>query len=209
MSNYNFVKPNYYAIIPANVRYDDKLPANAKLLYGEITALCNKEGRCWASNNYFAELYGLNKRSITRLIQVLNLRGYIKMTVEYKEGTKQISKRYVQICHEVIDKNVTSPIDKNVYYNNTSINTTFNIPTVDELEKYKKEKGYQCDVKQFFNYHESKGWIVGKVKMKNWKRALSFWESNNKKWSKKDGDKTTARATYASSIYDYDKATDF
>ena len=209
MSNYNFVKPNYYAIIPANVRYDDKLPANAKLLYGEITALCNKEGRCWASNNYFAELYGLNKRSITRLIQALNLCGYIKMTVEYKEGTKQISKRYVQICHEVIDKNVTSPIDKNVYYNNTSINTTFNIPTVDELEEYKKEKGYQCDVKQFFNYHESKGWIVGKVKMKNWKRALSFWESNNKKWSKKDGDKTTARATYASSIYDYDKATDF
>lgn len=131
------------------------------------------------------------------------------MTVEYKEGTKQISKRYVQICHEVIDKNVPSPIDKNVYYNNTSINTTFNIPTVDELEEYKKEKGYQCDVKQFFNYHESKGWIVGKVKMKNWKRALSFWESNNKKWSKKDGDKTTARATYASSIYDYDKATDF
>ncbi len=209
MSNYNFVKPNYYAIIPANVRYDDKLPANAKLLYGEITALCNKEGRCWASNNYFAELYGLNKRSITRLIQALNLCGYIKMTVEYKEGTKQISKRYVQICHEVIDKNVPSPIDKNVYYNNTSINTTFNIPTVDELEEYKKEKGYQCDVKQFFNYHESKGWIVGKVKMKNWKRALSFWESNNKKWSKKDGDKTTARATYASSIYDYDKATDF
>ena len=77
MSTYNFVKPNYYAIIPASVRYDERLPPNAKLLYGEITALCNKEGRCWASNNYFAELYGMTKKSISRLIQQLHVIGYI------------------------------------------------------------------------------------------------------------------------------------
>ena len=50
-------KPGYYAIIPSDVRYDDSIPPNAKLLYGEISALIGAEGYCFASNDYFAELY--------------------------------------------------------------------------------------------------------------------------------------------------------
>lgn len=46
---------SYYAIIPANIRYDTRLKANSKLLYGEITALCNEKGFCWASNDYFSQ----------------------------------------------------------------------------------------------------------------------------------------------------------
>lgn len=68
---------SYYAIIPASVRYDNELSANAKLLYGEITALCNEKGFCWANNDYFEELYGVGKRSIQRWIDSLVDRGYL------------------------------------------------------------------------------------------------------------------------------------
>jgi hypothetical protein len=63
-------KPSYYAIIPANVRYAD-IKANAKLLYGEITALSSQKGYCWSSNNYFAELYGVSKNTISLWINQL------------------------------------------------------------------------------------------------------------------------------------------
>ena len=46
------IKPNYFAVIPANVRYDNELTEKEKLLYGEITCLSNKEGYCFALNNY-------------------------------------------------------------------------------------------------------------------------------------------------------------
>ena len=64
------MKPNYYAIIPANVRYSNLKP-NAKLLYAEITALSNKLGYCYARNGYFAELYGVNKNTVSRWISDL------------------------------------------------------------------------------------------------------------------------------------------
>lgn len=117
---------SYYAVIPANVRYDTNLKDKAKLLYGEITALCNERGYCWATNEYFAKLYKVNKTTISRLIKNLIERGYITSKIIYKEGTKEIDKRYILLAQEGIDQNANRGIVQNAKENNTYINNTFN-----------------------------------------------------------------------------------
>ena len=74
-------QPNYYAIIPATVRYDTNLKYTEKLLYGEITALSNKNGYCYAQNKYFADLYNVTAVSVSRWISHLQQLGYIKTEV--------------------------------------------------------------------------------------------------------------------------------
>ena len=117
---------NYYAIIPANVRYDPNLKDKAKLLYGEITALCNEKGYCWATNDYFANLYGVSKTTISLLIKNLIEKGYIKSQIIYKEGSKEILNRYLSIVNDPIKENLNTPIKENLKDNNTSFNNTFN-----------------------------------------------------------------------------------
>ena len=108
-------KKSYYAIIPANVRYDKRLMPNSKLLYGEITALCNEKGYCWAGNEYFANLYGVSKETISRWIGKLIEFGYLKREIVFKEGTNEIANRYLQINQYPIDEIINTSPQKDQY----------------------------------------------------------------------------------------------
>lgn len=71
----------YFTVIPATVRQDDQLSTNAKILYGDIVALASAGGYCYASNQYFAEAFGMTERSITRLISKLEERGHVRVRI--------------------------------------------------------------------------------------------------------------------------------
>lgn len=177
-------KKSYYAIIPANVRYDPNLKDKAKLLYGEITALCNEKGYCWATNEYFASLYGVSKTTISLLIKNLIEKGYINSQMIYKEGTKEILYRYLSIVNDPIKENLNTPIkenlkDNNTSFNNISNNTTnnrFKKPTIEEVKQYCLERNNNIDAENFIDYYEANGWKVGKNPMKDWKAAIRTWE---------------------------------
>ena len=63
----------------ADVRYDSRLSSTAKVLMVEISALTNKEGYAWATNQYFAETFGISKSQVTRIIRQLAECGYINV----------------------------------------------------------------------------------------------------------------------------------
>ena len=168
----------YYAIIPANVRYDKDLVPNAKLLYGEITALCNEKGYCWATNQYFAELYNVSDRTIKNWISQLVDKGYIQRSVKYREGTKEIEQRKLFIGNEnnfttlgnyipdPKENNFTTPSEKKFPVNNTSINNTFN-NTNEYKEKNIKKESVNSVISEYTENKELQDALHGFVEMRN------------------------------------------
>ena len=141
------INKSYFAVLPADIRYNKKLKDKAKLLYGEITALCNEKGYCWANNSYFAELYGVSKETISRLISNLCDQGCVKVEIIYDgkvikerrihiQRNDLLTKSSIPLLTETsrpIDENVIDPIDENVKENNTLVNNTFNKNIIREV----------------------------------------------------------------------------
>ena len=181
-------QPNYYAILSAEVRYDNRLKANVKLLFAEITALCNMNAECFVSNKYFADLYGKSKTSISVWISELVKYGYIKVHYTYKVGTKEILNRYISILKGGTQENLNTPYKKTLKSNTTSINTMivnnkggFLKPTRFDIKGYCIERKNQVDCETFYDFYESKDWLIGKNKMKDWKACVRTWEKRNNK----------------------------
>lgn len=196
-------KISYYAVIPANVRYDTRLTPNAKLLYGEITALCNEKGYCWATNKYFAELYGVEPQTISGWIKKLKELGYINVVINYKEGSKEILNRYITLNEYPINEILNTPIKNILKDNNTLSNNTFNKKEIykerkhqygtynnvllsdEELEKLKTE--YPTDweerIERVSEYCASKG-----KSYKNYLATIRTWARKDKPKDKVGGE---------------------
>lgn len=71
--------PNFYATLPAAVRYDKNLKPSEKLLYAEIVGLTNVKGYCYASNAYFERLYDASTRTVQGWLKHLQDCGYIEI----------------------------------------------------------------------------------------------------------------------------------
>ena len=135
-------RPGYYAVIPAEVRYDDRIPANAKLLYGEISALIGADGFCFATNTYFSNLYGMAEETIARLITKLEKAGHIRRELERdKDGQIVSRKLYLNVSvpeEHPLDEKINTPRQKNQEGIDEKVKETNTSITV--LKENKKEK---------------------------------------------------------------------
>jgi hypothetical protein len=76
---------------------------------------------------------------------------------------------------------------------------SFQKPTLEQVEEYMKERGMSNYASRFHNFYESKGWMVGKNKMKDWKAAVRNWEDD-----KKTAPKTEAPVLKVVNLSDYE-----
>ncbi len=137
-------KKNYYAIIPAPVRYCKKLKANEKLMFGELTALANEKGFCFASNDYFANLYDVSKTSVSKWISNLEKNKFIRLKMIYQKGTKQIKERRIYIAPLL--KKTSIPIEENF---NTPVEEKLKVNIYNNINNIKKEYTTKSEKRQF------------------------------------------------------------
>ena len=137
-------KPNYYAVLISEVRYDPKISNFSKILYAEISALCNKEGYCWASNAYFADLYEVTQLTVTRAITQLVENGYILRELDNVNGTQTVRKLRLAISETIsppIKNDKKGGIKKDTHNTLNNVNTTSNKTLVGFDDFWKNLKG--------------------------------------------------------------------
>jgi hypothetical protein len=203
------MKPSYYAIIPAEVRYSDINPS-AKLLYGEITALCNQKGYCWASNGYFSELYGVTKNTISTWVSVLKKHGFVSVEVIRNEH-KQVVKRKIGIMENrdtpiiEIVKDISK--ENNTKKESISLRKEIFISSV-YVENTDKNNLEPTDIQEFIDYWTEPNKSDTKMRFElertwDYSRRLQRWSKNKFKWvGATNYSKTTKGTSKVANAYD-------
>jgi hypothetical protein len=206
--------------IPREIWLTSELTLLEKIFLVEIDSLDNDQN-CYASNAYFADFFGISKGRCTQIIKSLEAKGFIQ--IQLIRDKNVIKKRVIKVVRKLntpIAKTkqgyLENAEDNNTYLNNTDIGgkppKRFKKPSLAQVTEYKNQNDYISEPQAFIDYHESRGWVVGRSPMKDWKSAFRRWETNQKKWSKENANKQSSserRSAYASNLYDYSKATNF
>lgn len=180
--------------IPKEIWLNKKLSIMEKLFLVEIDSLDN-ENHCFASNLYFSKFFNLGITRTSQIINSLIKKGFI--SAQYERKGNEIVKRVLTVnCKNLFNK-VYEGIQKSVRRypekckeNNTDNNTNnkkeggkrFFPPSIDEIQKYLEERNIKnFGAEQFYDFYESKNWMIGKNKMKDWKAAVRTWERREDK----------------------------
>ena len=92
-------------------------------------------------------------------------------------ASKSIQKHYD--TDSVTDTDTVYPTD--IYMCNGKKRKRFTPPTVEQVSEYCLERQNNVNAEKFVDFYASKGWVVGKSPMKDWKAAVRNWEKDDKK----------------------------
>lgn len=163
--------PGYWAVIPATVRYDDRLKPMEKIMYAEIEALSQKSGVCYAQNSYFMKLYNVGESTVRGWVSNLKKYGYIFSENETKNGmvtgrrmwTFMTIRLPAENLADVRQKNSKPPAE-NLAGNNTNMINT-NTPLPPQGDASENVKGFE----KFWAAYPRK--VAKKPALRAWQKA--------------------------------------
>lgn len=165
------------------------LNADACSLYLYMLANADADGTLQTTSSQIERVLGLSRQRQRTLLSELEATN--KLT---KKATNKSTK--IRLCgiadydnrqptkqptkQPINQPSVTSKNESKTLSKNTSVGTSrFVKPTIEEIQDYINEKGYNTNAQIFFDYYESIGWMRGKNKMKDWRATLRTWERNS------------------------------
>ena len=190
--------------IPIEIWQDRSLSWNEKILLMEIDSFTSKGHECYISNEYIAELLGVTDRCARKYLSHLKEIGYLR-EVRF-DGRKRYVESTISFRTEWNDcsgqgGSSVPHTNNNEYINNNSLykkgSSHFQKPSLEAIREYCSSRGNNVDAEQFFNFYESKGWVVGKSPMKDWKAAIRTWEKREKEVPQRK------RATHKESVLEH------
>lgn len=154
-----------------------------------------KRGESILSLDSWAKRWGWEKSTVRRFLKLLENESMVVL------DSDNVTTRLTVCKYESYqDERNADETRKKLKRNSNEIQTTpikeeeeeqeekrrvFIKPTTQEVQEYMKEIEYNGDAEYFINYYQSKGWVVGKSKMIDWKSAVQTWKRNDKTFSNK------------------------
>lgn len=164
-----------------------------------------KRGQMIASVSFLSQRWGASNPTIIRYLKMLEKDDMIVRSILYRQ-TPIITicnyDTYQSFDDDQVYRQVDTQVDRQLYrqvYTNKEIKEDnkkdkeeniikdnikeekkdtrrFVKPTIEQINQYCKERSNNIDGQSFFDFYESKGWVVGKSPMKDWKAAVRTWE---------------------------------
>lgn len=194
---------NKFTQISNAVLNDNELTLEEKGLFCYLFS--KPDGWEFHYNSMKKELNEKSDDTIRRILTSLVKKGYITKTQNNKaESGKfggidiEFTDKSFRLAEPKNTESVNSPyganadsvklVPNNTYISNNTDNNNKDLiiiektqkkfvkPTIEEIQAYCKDKGIKIDAERFYYYHDARGWMMGKYKMKNWKSAVRTWE---------------------------------
>lgn len=152
-----------------------------------------RPGQFTAGRKQIAVATGVSESKVFRVINVLKSEQQIEQLAsakcsmfsilnwdKYQNSEQQIEQQvnsYRTASEQLVN---TTKEGKNDKKEKNIRERVFTPPSVDEVQAYCQERGNTINAEAFVAFYASKGWVVGRSPMKDWRRAVITWEIKRK-----------------------------